>query len=109
MIVWTLGKLAIRRSPEVTSRKGPPLGAFLCLGATLSHVMCWICLAATRLLVSRAFDGSDDAEAVAKGEDYLLGDAIGDQRSPAIACATRFPGADRIFHRGHNAICENDR
>ena len=39
-----------------------------------------------RLLVSQAFDGSDDAEAVAKAKVmYRL-------RNP-------FPGGDRIFHR----------
>src|SRR5947207_4546371 len=43
-----------------------------------------------RLLVSQAFDGSDDAEAVAKAKVMFFGEAVSRPESPGIACATPF-------------------
>lgn len=63
-----------------------------------------------RLLVSRAFDGSDDAEAVAKAKTIFLGDAIGRPEITSYRLRNPVPGADRIFHRGHKCDqSEKDR
>ena len=54
-----------------------------------------------RLLGSRTFDGSDDAEAVAKAKVMFFGDAVGRPEITSYRLRNPFPGADRIFHRGH--------
>jgi len=54
-----------------------------------------------RLLVTRAFDASDDAEAVANAKAMFFGDAGGRPEITSYRLRNPFPGADRIFHRGH--------
>ncbi len=52
-----------------------------------------------RLLVSQAFDGSDDAEAVAKARAIFFGDAVNRPEITGYRLRNPFPGGDRIFHR----------
>jgi len=52
-----------------------------------------------RLLVSQAFDGSDDAEAVAKAKVMFFGDAVSRPEITGYRLRNPFPGGDRIFHR----------
>ena len=52
-----------------------------------------------RLLVSQAFDGSDDAEAVAKANVMFFGDAVSRPEITGYRLRNPFPGGDRIFHR----------
>jgi hypothetical protein len=60
-----------------------------------------------RLLVTRAFDASDDAEAVANAKAMFFGDAVGRPEITSYRLRNPFPGADRIFHRGHK--CDYER
>ena len=52
-----------------------------------------------RLLVSQAFDGSDDAEAVAKARTMFFGDAVSRPEITGYRLRNPVPGGDRIFHR----------
>lgn len=52
-----------------------------------------------RLLVSQAFDGSDDAEAVAKARAMFSGDAVSRPEITGYRLRNPVPGGDRIFHR----------
>jgi hypothetical protein len=58
-----------------------------------------------RLLVSQAFDGSDDAEAVAKAKAMFFGDAVSRPEITGYRLRNPVPGADRIFHRGYKSNC----
>ena len=55
-----------------------------------------------RLLVSRAFDGSDDADAVAKANAMFFSDAASGPEITDYRLRNPVPGADRIFHREYN-------
>ena len=58
-----------------------------------------------RLLVSQAFDGSDDAEAVVKAKIMFFGDAVSRPEITGYRLRNPVPGADRIFHRGYKSDC----
>jgi hypothetical protein len=58
-----------------------------------------------RLLVSQAFDGSDDAEAVAKAKAMFFGDAVSRPEITGYRLRNPVPGADRIFHTTTGSRC----
>ena len=98
------GDQAGEAAPEARGNRpvwGPPLwrAFFAWSDAVPRYVM--DLFGGNRLLVTRAFDASDDAEAVANAKAMFFGDAVGRPEITSYRLRNPFPGADRIFHRGH--------